>query len=71
MLDPAYMLVALVASSIGFVMLVYGKKQHRPLQLGTGLILLVLPMFVRGALPLGLISAALCAAVWAGVKAGL
>jgi len=65
------MLVAFVASSIGFVMLVYGKKQQRPLQLGAGLLLLVLPMFVRDALVLGLISAVLCAGVWGGVKAGL
>jgi hypothetical protein len=71
MLDPAYMLVALVSSSVGFVMLVYGRRQHRPLQLGAGLLLLLLSLFVRDALVLGLLSAVLCAGVWGGVKAGL
>ncbi|MGD8608676.1 MAG: hypothetical protein PVH21_15375 [Myxococcales bacterium] len=71
MFEPAYMLVAFVSSSIGFVMLVYGKKQHRPLQLGAGLLLLLIPMFLRDALVLGLVSAILCAGVWGGVKAGL
>ncbi|HSN83782.1 MAG TPA: hypothetical protein VLS88_14455 [Polyangiales bacterium] len=70
MLEPMYMLVAFVFSSVGFVMLVYGKKQQRPLQLGGGLLLLLLPFFLHDALRLGLISAALCAAVWLGVKAG-
>ncbi|MFZ1866626.1 MAG: hypothetical protein WAU39_20565 [Polyangiales bacterium] len=71
MFEPMYMLVALIQSSVGFVMMVYGKKQHRPLQFGGGLLLLLLPLFLRGALPLGLVSAVVCAAVWGGVKAGL
>lgn len=71
MLEPMYMLVAFVFSSVGFVMLVYGKKQHRPLQLGAGLLLLLLPLFLHDSLVLGLVSGVLCAGVWAGVKAGL
>jgi hypothetical protein len=69
--EPMYMLVAFVSSSVGFVMLVYGKKQQRPLQFGAGLLLLLLPMVVRDALILGLVSVVLCAGVWGGVKAGL
>jgi len=69
--EPSYLFVALLASSVGFVMLVYGKKQHRPLQLAGGLILLVLPYLVRDAFLLGLVSAGICAGVWGGVKAGL
>lgn len=71
MFEPVYMLVAFVSSSVGFVMLVYGKKQQRPLQLGAGLLLLLLPLVIRDALLLGLVSVVLCAGVWGGVKAGL
>ena len=71
MFEPAYLLVSLLVSSIGFVMFMYGKKQHRPVQLGSGLLLLIFPFFVHDALWLGLIGAVICAAVWVGVKAGL
>ncbi|MDH3625740.1 MAG: hypothetical protein OES69_04295 [Myxococcales bacterium] len=69
--EPSYLFVALLASSVGFVMLVYGKKQHRPLQLAAGILLLVLPFLVRDPLWLGLASAGICTGVWGGVKAGL
>ena len=71
MLEPAYLGVAFLASSIGFVMFVYGRKQGRPVQLGAGLLLLLFPFFVRDALWLGLTSAVICVAVWGAVKAGL
>ncbi|RLB41589.1 MAG: amino acid transport protein [Deltaproteobacteria bacterium] len=71
MLDPAYLVVSLIVSGIGFVMFMYGKKQHRPVQLGSGLLLLLLPFFVRDGLWLGVASAVVCAIVWGSVKAGL
>jgi hypothetical protein len=71
MLEPAYLIVSLIVSSVGFVMFVYGKKQHRPVQLGAGLLLLLLPFFVRDGLLLGIASAAISAIVWGAVKAGL
>lgn len=69
--EPKYLFVALFTSGVGFVMLVYGKKQHRPLQLAGGIMLLVFPFLVRDAFLLGLVSAGICAGVWGGVKAGL
>jgi hypothetical protein len=69
--EPSYLFVGFIASSVGFVMLVYGKKQHRPLQLAGGIMLLVFPFLVYDALWLGLLSAAICGGVWGGVKAGL
>ena len=69
MLDPTYLAVSLLVSSVGFVMFMYGKKQHRPIQLGAGLLLL--PFFVRDGLWLGVAGAVLCAIVWGSVKAGL
>ena len=71
MLDPAFLVVSLIVSSVGFVMFMYGKKQHRPVQLGSGLLLLLVPVFVRDPLALGLASTVVCAIVWGSVKAGL
>lgn len=69
--EPLYLAVALVVSSIGFVMFMYGKRQHRPVQLGGGLLMLVFPFFVRDGPWLGVIGTAICLAVWGSVKAGL
>ena len=69
--DPSYLVVALVVSSVGFVMFMYGKKQHRPVQMGSGLLLLLFAFFVHDGLWLGVVGAAVCAIVWGSVKAGL
>ena len=69
--EPSYLVVSLIVSSVGFVMFMYGKKQHRPVQLGSGLLLLLVPFFVRDPLALGLASGVICAIVWGSVKAGL
>jgi hypothetical protein len=71
MLEPAYLVVSLLVSSVGFVMFMYGKKQHRPVQLGAGLLLLLFPFFIRDGLWLGLVGAVICLVVWGAVKAGL
>jgi len=71
MLEPGYLIVSLIVSSVGFVMFVYGKRQKRPVQLGAGLLLLLLPFFVRDGLFLGIAGAAISAIVWGAVKAGL
>ena len=71
MLDPAFLVVSLIVSSVGFVMFMYGKKQHRPVQLGSGLLLMLVPFFVRDPLALGSASIVVCAIVWGSVKAGL
>ena len=71
MLDPGYLGVAFLVSGVGFVMFMYGKKQNRPVQLGAGLLLMIIPFFVHDPLWLGVATTALCAAVWGAVKAGL
>jgi hypothetical protein len=70
-LDPLYFAVSFVVSGIGFVMFMYGKKQHRPVQLGAGLLLLLFPFFIRDGVWLGVVGAVICLAVWGSVKAGL
>ena len=69
--EPAYLFTSLISSSIGFVMMVYGKKQGRPVQLGSGILLLVLPYFLHNPLLLTLLSAIVCVVVWLSVRAGL
>jgi hypothetical protein len=71
MLEPGYLLVGLIVSGVGFVMFMYGKRQHRPMQLAAGLLLLLMPFFVRDAVWLGAVAAVVCAIVWGSVKAGL
>ena len=69
--EPSYLVVSLIVSSVGFVMFMYGKKQHRPVQLGAGLLLMLFPLFVRDGLWLGVAGAAICAVVWGSLQAGL
>lgn len=70
-LDPNYLLIALLVSSIGFVLFVYGKRQRRPLQLGGGLLLLVFPYFVHSPPLVAIIGVFVITAVWIGVRLGL
>ena len=69
--DPNYLVVALLVSSIGFVMFMYGKKQRRPLQFAGGLTLLIFPYFLHNVLWMSVVTVLICAAVWGGVKMGL
>jgi len=70
-LDPNYLLLAFLVSSVGFVLFVYGKRQRRPLQLGGGLLLLVCPYFLHSASVLAIVGAAIITAIWIGVRLGL
>jgi len=69
--DPSYLFVGLVVSGVGFVLLMYGRKQSRPLHLVAGLLLLLFPFLVRDAFWLGMTGGAVCLALWASTKAGL
>lgn len=69
-LSPAALVVALLVSSTGLGLFLYGKKQKRPPQLGTGLALMVLPMVAPSALLDGSIALALIAALWLAVRRG-
>jgi hypothetical protein len=53
-----------VLSAFGLGYFIYGKKQKRILPLVCGIILMVFPYFVSGAIALGLIGAVLVAAPW-------
>ena len=69
-LSPAALIVALLVSSIGFSLFLYGKKQTRAPQLVTGIVLMILPMVAPGALLDGGIALALIVALWVAVRRG-
>lgn len=64
------LLASLLVSSIGFVLLVYGKRQARVPHLAAGLLLLVFPYFVGNALLVIGIGACISALLWGAVRLG-
>ena len=68
--DAPTLLAGLLMSSIGFVLLSYGKKMSRPPHLLAGLILMVYPYFIPGAILVLVIGAGLLTLLWLAVKRG-
>lgn len=68
--DSSSLLASLLVSSIGFVLLSYGKKMSRPPQMMVGLVLSVYPYFITNAWLMLSIGAALCGLLWLAVKNG-
>jgi hypothetical protein len=66
--DGPTLIAGLLVSSIGFVLLSYGKKMSRPPHMLMGLILLVYPYFVPGAILTLVIAAVLLGMLWFAVK---
>lgn len=69
-LDPGSIFLSLLVGSVGFVLFVYGKKQERFPQLIAGLVLMVYPYFVSGALPMFLVGIIVVVAMWIAVRSG-
>ncbi len=68
--DAGSLFASLLISSIGFVLLAYGKKQARLPQVAFGLALMVYPYFVPGALLMSGIAAGLLGLLALLVKLG-
>ena len=68
--DPNTLLLSLVPSGIGFVLFVYGKKQHRWPHMLAGIVLSVYPYFVDTALQMVLGCAVICGAFWWAIQNG-
>jgi hypothetical protein len=66
----AWLYVSLVISSIGFVLLAYGRKQARIPQLVVGLALLVYPYFVTALTPMLIVAAVLLGGLGVAVRLG-
>jgi len=62
--------VSLIVGSVGFVLLVYGKKQQRLPQVFAGLALMIYPYFVDGWLAMAGVGAAICVALWWAIRVG-
>tara|TARA_R110002073_G_scaffold9090_1_gene47598 strand:+ start:1352 stop:1624 length:273 start_codon:yes stop_codon:yes gene_type:complete len=66
-----YLIATLIASTVGFSLFLYGKKQARVPQLVTGCVLMVFPYFGGGAWWICGFSAALVFGMWVAVRRGL
>lgn len=69
-LDPTWLFLSLIPGGIGFVLIVYGRKQGRWPQALAGLLLLVYPYFTPGVGPLVGVGAAIGLALWYALRLG-
>jgi hypothetical protein len=69
-LDPTWLFLSLIPSGVGFVLIVYGKKQGRWPHLGAGLALVVYPYFATSVAMLVSIGLAIGVGLWWAVKSG-
>lgn len=67
---PTSLVISFLISSIGFVLLQYGRKMSRPPQMLAGIVLLVFPYFVPGIGWMLGIAAALLLMLWVGLQRG-
>ena len=65
------MFVCIMASVLGFALFVYGKKQKRLPQLVVGVVLMIFPYFISGALLQIGISAGLLALMVVAIRLGV
>jgi len=68
--DPTWLFLSLFPSGIGFVLLVYGKKEGRWPQLVAGLLFLVYPYFTDSVTALVGVGIALGVGLWLGLRSG-
>jgi hypothetical protein len=60
----------MLVSSVGFVLLVYGRKMGRLPHIVTGVVLLVFPYFVANVLAMFAIALLACFLLWFAVQRG-
>ncbi len=70
-LSTSGLLASLLIGSVGTGLFLYGKKALRIPQLVCGLVLMVFPFFVSGALMMVGIAAVLLLGLWGAVRAGM
>ena len=69
-LDPGWIVASLIVSSIGFILLNYGRKFARAPQIVVGLAMLIYPYFVPGVLANVLVAVGLLGVMWLAVRFG-
>jgi hypothetical protein len=68
--DPTWLFLSLIPGGIGFVLMVYGKKQQRWLHFIFGALFTVYPYFTETVTMMVVVGLALGAALWMAVRAG-
>lgn len=68
--DVGSLFTSMLVSSIGFVLLVYGRKMGRPPHVLFGIVLLIFPYFVPTVLAMLGIAFVLCLLLWILVQRG-
>ena len=68
--DPTSLVLSFLISSIGFVLLQYGRKMSRPPQMLAGFVLLIFPYFVPGVGWMLGIAGALLLLLWISLQRG-
>jgi hypothetical protein len=69
-IDGGALLASMLVSSVGFVLVAYGRKMARLPHVVTGAVLLVFPYFVSNVLAMFGIALALCLVLWVAVQRG-
>jgi len=69
-LDATDFFLSLITGGIGFVLLVYGKKQGRWPHLVAGLVYMAYPYFVSGLAAVVGVGLAIAGALWFAVRQG-
>jgi hypothetical protein len=69
-MDPTLLFLSLITGGIGFVLVVYGKKEQRWPQLAAGVGFLVYPYFTGTVSSLVGVGLALGAALWLALRQG-
>jgi hypothetical protein len=69
-IDPVWLLLSLIPGGVGFVLLVYGKKEQRWPFIVAGLACMIYPYFTPGIPSLLGVGTLIGAAVWYAVREG-
>ena len=69
-LDATSLFLSLIPGGIGFVLVVYGRKQQRWPQLVAGLLFMVYPYFTSTVLSMAVVGAAIGFALWYALRLG-
>jgi len=66
-----FLFTALFVSLIGLGLFLYGRKQHRPPQLGAGVVLMVYPQVADSSAVMLGVTIGVLALTWLGVRMGM
>ena len=69
-LDPTWLFLSLIPGAVGFVLMVYGKKQGRWPHLVAGLALIVYPYLATTLFTLVTIGLLIGAGLWSAIRLG-